>query len=45
MADRKITMDKGYEKELADAVKRGKQLDKQMKKSSSGAKKTVKRKK
>ena len=44
MADRKIIMDKGYDKELADAVKRGKQLDKQMKKSSS-TKKSVKRKK
>ena len=40
----KVTMDKGYSKELAEAVARGKQLDKQMKKSS-GAKKTVKRSK
>lgn len=41
---KKIVMDKGYEKELADAVKRGKELDKQMGKKSGG-KKTVKRKK
>ena len=43
MAKKIIIMDKGYDKELADAVKHGKQLRKQMEKKSSG-KKSVKRK-
>ena len=38
---KKIIMDEGYEKELAAAVKRGKELDKQKK---TPAKKKVKRK-
>lgn len=38
MAGKKIVMDKAYDKEIAAAIKRGKQLDAQMSK-----KKTVKR--
>jgi len=40
---KKNVLDKGYNKELADAVKRGKQVDKQMKRATP-KKKTVKRK-
>lgn len=39
---KKIVMDKDYDKELADAVKRGKQIDKELKKKPT-TKKTVKR--
>lgn len=38
---KKFVMDKGYDKELADAVRRGKELENQKK---SSTKKTVKRK-
>lgn len=41
---KKITMDKGYDKEIADAIKRGKKLDKELGKKSTGTKKKVKRK-
>ena len=44
---KKITMDTGYDKEIADAIKRGKKLDKELAKANgkkSTAKKKVKRK-
>lgn len=42
---KKIMMDKDYDKEIADAIKRGKQIDKELAKSKkSTAKKKVKRK-
>ena len=46
---KKVTMDKDYDKELADVIKRGKQLDKEIaktkdKKATSTATKKVKRK-
>lgn len=43
MAKKKILMDKDYDKELAAAVKRGKQIDKELKKTDK-KKKKVKRK-
>lgn len=43
---KKIMMDKGYDKEIADAIKRGKKLDKELakEKKDQPAKKKVKRK-
>lgn len=41
---KKINMDKGYDKEIADAIKRGKQIDKELAKSKKTTKKKVKRK-
>ena len=43
---KKILMDDGYDKEIADAIKRGKQIDKELGKGKKAAttKKKVKRK-
>lgn len=43
---KKIVMDDGYDKKIADAVKRGKQLDRELAKGrkTTPAKKKVKRK-